>query len=199
MYEIPYYGLRAYALFFSKYGSNEEFSQSELDWIVSQSMKKKIFSLLVSAGWIKKTSRETYKCIKPGEVFEGLLEFKVPEIIKTAERKYSFTGLSAVEIWSDYSYVQRGRERSPYYVRVLNKDIRYWKGFFSKYRVPVYINSGVTIGEFVILVPSTNLSGVIKEGISVDTLGETMKIARNNEFYAYPYQYMREKHGSAAN
>ncbi len=55
--EIPPYGLRAYALFFSKHGSREEFRQSELDWIVGQSMKKKIFALLLNSGWIRKISK----------------------------------------------------------------------------------------------------------------------------------------------
>ena len=82
--EIPNYGLKAYALFFSRHGSNEEFSQSDLDWIVGQNMKKKIFSLLLGAGWIGKSSRNTYKCINPKKILRGLLEFKVPQIIKGA-------------------------------------------------------------------------------------------------------------------
>ena len=109
--EIPQYGLKAYALFFSKHKDKEEFKQSELDWIVGQSMKKKIFSLLLRAGWAKKQSDNTYICINPEIVIKSLLEFKVPQIIKEAERDYAFTNLSAVEIWSDYSYVQRGIEK----------------------------------------------------------------------------------------
>ena len=58
--EIPGYGLRAYALFFSRHGSSESFSQNELDWIVGQSMRKKIFSLLLKSGWIRKVSRNSY-------------------------------------------------------------------------------------------------------------------------------------------
>ena len=57
--EIPAYGLRAYALFFTRHGVNESFKQNELDWIVRQSMKKKIFSLLLRAGWIKKQTDNT--------------------------------------------------------------------------------------------------------------------------------------------
>ena len=71
-------------------------------------MKKKIFSLLLRAGWIKKHKSGTYYCISPSDAVKGLLEFRVPEIIKKAEKDYAFTGLSAVEIWSDFSYVQRG-------------------------------------------------------------------------------------------
>jgi len=193
--EIPNYGLRAYALFFSKHGLKEEFSQSDLDWIVGQSMKKKIFALLVNNGWIKKFSSNSYKCINPEEILKGLLEFKFSKIIRKAKKPYAFTGLSAIEIWSDYSYVQRGREKSPYYVKVLRKDLSYWKSFFNKYRIPNYIKSGSTIGEFVVLVPVEKLNFVEKEGIYVETLQETKKIAKANSFYAYPYEYIKEKYG----
>ena len=194
--EIPNYGLRAYALFFSRHGLKEEFSQSDLDWIVGQSMKKKIFSLLVNNGWIKKISSNSYKCVNPEVILRGLLDFKVAQIMKEAEKPYVFTGLSAIEIWSDYSYIQRGREKSPYYIKVLKKDIKYWKIFFNQYRIPNYVNSGSTIGEFVILIPVEKLESVEKDEMRVETLQETEKIAKANSFYAYPYIYMKEKYGT---
>jgi len=55
--EIPQFALRAYALFYLKHGTREAFKQSDLDWIVSSSMKKKIFSSLLKAGWLKKEKR----------------------------------------------------------------------------------------------------------------------------------------------
>ena len=194
--EIPNYGLRAYALFFSKHGLHEEFTQSDLDWIVGQSMKKKIFSLLLNNGWIKKVSANSYKCINPELILKGLLEFKVSQIIKEAKKPYSFTGLSAIEIWSDYSYVQRGRDKSPYYVKILKKDLRYWKSFFNRYRIPNYIKAGSTIGEFIILEPVEKLNPTEKDDMYVDTLKETEKMAKANSFYAYPYNYMKEKYGT---
>lgn len=199
MNEIPYYGLRAYALFFSRHGSKEGFAQSELDWIVGQSMKKKIFALLLNAGWIKKVSKNSYKCVEPKQVLIGLLEFKVPQIIKEAKRPYAFTGLSAVEIWSDYSYVQRGREKSPYYIKVLNKDLKYWKNFFNRNRIPNYVGSGSTIGEFVILLPVQAIKSEKKDGLMVETLQETEMVAKANSFYAYPYNYIRRKYGKPSN
>ncbi len=193
--EIPFYGLRAYALFFSRHGTNEEFTQSDLNWIVRQSMKKKIFSSLLNAGWIKKISRSTYKCVNPEDVFNGLLNFKVPEIIKEATKPYAFTGLSAIEAWSDYSYVQRSREKSPYYVKVLRKDVKYWKAFFNKRRIPNYVREGATIGEFAILIPVDALKPTNKEGVMVDDLQDTIKEAKSNKIYEYAYNYMKEKYG----
>lgn len=194
--EIPSYGLKAYALFFSRHGSKEEFKQTDLDWIVSTSMKKKIFSLLVRTGWIKKRSHTTYSCIEPSEIIKGLLQFRVPEIMSHAERNYAFTQSSAVEIWSDFSYVQRGKEKSPYYVKVLKKDVPYWKEFFHKQDISVYIKTGTTIGEFIILVPVQSLKKTLKNNFYVEPLQETMAFARSQEMYAYAVKYMQAKRRS---
>ncbi len=198
MSEIPPYCLRAYALFYSKHGSREPFRQSELDWIVGQSMKKKIFALLLRSGWIVKESRNSYKCVEPHKVMKGLLEFKVPGIMKEASRPYAFTNLSAVEIWSDYSYVQRGNERSPYFIKILKEDVRYWKEFFNKQNIPNYIGHGSTVGEFVILVPVNNFHSEKKGPLMVEPLSETIKTARENEMHSYAYNYMKDKYGPAA-
>ena len=192
--EIPQYGLKAYALFFTKHKDKEGFKQSELDWIVGQSMKKKIFSLLLRAGWVKKQSDNTYICINPEIVIKSLLEFKVPQIIKEAEKDYAFTNLSAVEIWSDYSYVQRGIEKSPYFIKVLAKDLRYWKNFFNSHNIANYVNQGTTIGEYIILIPVKKLSFVEKEGYKVENLKETIKLAKLNEMYLYAYNYIKNKY-----
>ena len=192
--EIPQYGLKAYALFFARHKDEEEFKQSELDWIVGQSMKKKIFSLLLRAGWVKKQSDNTYICINPEIVINSLLEFKVPQIIKEAEKDYAFTNLSAVEIWSDYSYVQRGIEKSPYFIKVLKKDLKYWKNFFNSHNIPNYVNEGTTIGEYMILIPVQKLNFVEKEGYKVESLKETIKLAKLNEMYLYAYNYIMNKY-----
>ncbi len=193
--EIPQYGLKAYALFFTKHGTTEEFSQRDLDWIVGQSMKKKIFSLLLKSGWIRKSSRNTYVCVSPETAVKGLLDFKVPEKIKKSEKPYAFTDLSAIEIWSDYSYVQRGIEKSPYFIKVLKKDLGYWRIFFNKNDIPFYINEGTTVGEYVIMKPVDHLAATEKGGLSIIGLIETERLAKANEIYSYAYNYMRRKYG----
>ncbi|MBI1935343.1 hypothetical protein HYS31_02780 [Candidatus Woesearchaeota archaeon] len=196
--EIPQYCLRAYALFFSKHGSRESFKQADLEWIVGQSMRKKIFSVLLKAGWIVKESRNSYRCIEPEKVVKGLVEFKVPELIKDAEKPYAFSNLSAVEIWSDYSYVQRGMEKSPYFIKILKKDLEYWKGFFNKRNIPNYVKKGSTIGEYIILIPVKSVAAVDKGGLKVEPLKETIAMAKENEMFSYAYNYMRNKYGSAS-
>ncbi len=196
--EIPRYGLKAYALLFSKHGVHEEFGQSELEWMVSASMKKKIFSLLLRSGWIRKHQNGAYTCTSPSDAIKGLLEFRVPEIIGKAKKAYAFTGLSAVEIWSDFSYVQRGVEKSPYFIKVLRKDLEYWKGFFNRNRIPNYVGTGSTVGEFVIFIPVSSLSCEEKSGFKVDSFKETISYAKANDAYAYASGYMESKYGALA-
>ena len=196
--EIPQYCLRAYSLFFTKHGPREQFRQSELDWIVSESMRKKIFSILLRSGWIEKASRNAYKCIQPETIVKGLLEFKVPQVIRETSKPYAFANLSAVEIWSDYSYVQRGIEKSPYFIKVLRKDLKYWKEFFNKTNIPNYIKEGSTIGEYVILIPVDYIRYTDKDGLKVDQLNDALKTAKSNEMYSYAYNYMRKKYGTAS-
>ncbi len=196
--EIPQYGLKAYALLYSKHGTQGEFKQSELDWIVSQSMKKKIFSLLLRSGWIIKKHSGKYVCANPSDAIKGLLEFRVPDIIKKARKDYAFTQLSAVEIWSDFSYVQRGIEKSPYFIKVLKKELKYWKEFFNKEEIPNYVGSGATIGEYVILIPIEKLTHVEKNNFKVDTLKKTIDFAKANDIYDYATEYIVRKYGEAA-
>jgi hypothetical protein len=199
IFEVPRYGLRAYALFFSKHGLKEEFRQSELEWIMGSSMRKKLFSVLLNRGWIRKASRNTYVCVGPDTIMRGLLEFKVQDIIKNADKDYTFTNLSAIEIWSDYAYVQRGLEKSPYFVKVLEKDLNYWKAFFNANEVPNYVGGGSTIGEYVILIPVKRLFFVEKDGFKVESLENTMNLAKSNDIFLYAYNYMRNKYGASSN
>jgi len=193
--ELPQYGLKAYALLFAKHGTSGSFKQSELDWIVSSSMKKKIFSLLLRYGWINKHSTGEYSCTSPVDAIKGLMEFRVPKMLLNSKKPYAFTKNSAIELWSDYSYTLRGIEKSPYFIKVLEKDLRYWKGFFNKNEIPNYIESGSTIGEYVILIPVKSLTFDEKEGLKVDAFKETMKYAKSNDIYEYALEYMQKKYG----
>ena len=196
MMELPAFGLKAYALFYSRHSDSSAFKQNELDWIVSEPMKKKIFSILLKAGWIVKVSRSEYKCIPPEKAITGLLDFRVPELLKTSGLPYALTGLSAVELWSDYSYVQRGLQKSPYFINVLKKDFGKWRVFLNANSIPNYVNAGAAIGEFVVLHPVNGLEFVEKNGLKVIPLKEALRIAKNNSLYSYAYSFIKKKYGA---
>ncbi len=198
MIEIPEFCLRAYALFFSTYGTQRQFQQSALDWIVSQSMKKKIFAILVRAGWLEKKARSRDICKNPEIIMNQMLDLKVLDCMKQAQKKYAFTRASAVEVWSDYSYVQRSREKSPYFILIEEKEKKYWKVFFSKHGIYYYFEKGATIGEYVVLIPLKKVDGVEKNGVFVEPINKVMNYAKENEMFEYAYLYMKEKYGEAS-
>lgn len=79
-------------------------------------------------------------------------------------------------------------------MKVLRKDLNYWKRFFNNIGIPNYINKGTTIGEYVILFPVKKLDFVEKEGFKVDSLKETYKMAKSNDIYNYPCNYIKNKY-----
>ena len=114
--------------------------------------------------------------------------------MKNAKKKYAFTQSSAVEIWSDFSYVQRGMEKSPYFIKVLRKDLNDWKTFFNMHEVPNYVKTGATIGEYIILIPVDKLSFEEKNGFKVEPFKDTIHYAKSNGVYDYATEYMKNKH-----
>ena len=193
---MPDYALKCYALLYTKYGT-EEFDQGSLSWFLSEPMRKKIFHVLTKGGWLRRVSRGKYACIRPEEVFRKQFEFKVPEMMGAAKRPWCYTSASAVEIWTDFSYVQRSWEYSPYFIKVLRRDIRYWKRFFRANGISVFVReAGSAIGEFVVLNPVEKLDYVTHEGSPVDRLEDVVKFCeRNSSTFEYPLAYLARKHG----
>ncbi|MBA7598588.1 hypothetical protein ES703_05606 [subsurface metagenome] len=190
------YALRCYALLYTKYGT-KEFDQGSLAWFLSEPMRKKIFHVLTKGGWLWRIGRGRYACIRPDEVFRRQFEFKTPEMLKSAERSWCYAGASAVEIWTDFSYVQRSWEYSPYFIKVLKRDIGYWRRFFRGESISVFVReAGSAIGEFVVLEPVEKLDHIMHEGSPVDNLEGVVRFCeRNLSAFEYPLAYLAQKYG----
>jgi len=193
MKEIPKYALRAYGLLYTKYGTEEEFSQDSLNWLVSASMRKKIFATLLHAGWIMKKSRRKYACIDPKTIFTSMFSFKVPEVLKKSKREYCYSGMSAVEIWTDFSYIQRSWEHSPYFIKIKEADISYWKEFLADNGIPFFVEDGSFIGEFIVLQPKKNIDYIIYQGLPVEKLPRVVTFCQKNTLFEYALAYLKKK------
>ncbi len=191
--EIPKYALRAYGMLYTKYGTEEGFKQDSLNWAVSSSMKKKIFSVLLNSGWIVKKSVRAYTCVEPGKIFSSLFLFKIPDILKKSRHEYCYSRMSAAEILTDFSYIQRSWDHSPYFIKIKEKDLAYWKEFLSKEGIPFFINEGSFIGEFVILETEKILNYHIYHGFPVEDLDTVVKFCKNNPLFEYHLAYIKEK------
>lgn len=191
MLELPGYGLRSYAVLLNRHGTEEPFGQSDFEWIVSEPMRKKIFALLVRAGWIQKTGNRQYRCVPPEKAITGLLEFKVPAVLQKTSLPYALCGMSALEVWSDYAYIQRELSCSPYFVQVLRKDLNAWKRFLNSESVPHFVKEGTTVGEFVILVPVQKINSVQRHGFHVQPASDAVRENEDNPLHQYAIRWIK--------
>ena len=74
--------------------------------------------------------------------------------------------------------------------------MRYWKNFLNKNQIPNYLNEGTTIGEYVIFIPVRRIVSEEFNGMNVEPLKKTIKMAKDNELWRYAYNYMRKKYES---
>lgn len=191
---VPSYAQQAYAILYNRFAS-DSFPGDHLGWFISRSMVKKTLHTLEKAGWIRRVEKGRYVCVRADDVFKSMVEFKVPRLLASRGREYAYTETSAVEVWTEYSYIQRSWEHSPYYVKVLRKDLPYWVEYFRKHRVNVFVDKAEnSLGEFVILKPHERLSYEVHNGMPVDSLGEVVRYCEKHiDSFEYPLAYLKGK------
>lgn len=193
---VPPYAQEAYAVLRARFGS-DRFPSSYLSRYISDAMVKKTLHALETAGWIERIERGTYVCVDPDDVFRSMVAFRVPGILEGAGMPYAYVEASAVEVWTDYSYVQRSWEHSPYYVRVRREDVDAWTDLFRRHRVTVFVDEArPALGEFVVLRPEDHLDYTEHGGEPVQPLGEVVRYCEEHiDAFEYPLAYLRAKYG----
>jgi len=191
---VPSYAQEAYAILYNRFPS-DSFPSDYLSWFISGSMVKKTLHVLENAGWIRRVEKGRYVCVNSNDIFRSMVEFKVPRLLEYAGRRFAYTEASAVEVWTDYSYLQRSWEHSPYYVKVLNNELDEWVKYFRKHRIKVFVNEAkLALGEFVILKPQERLVYEKHDGLPVVSLDEVVKYCEKHiDAFEYPLAYLRAK------
>jgi len=192
----PTYAQQAYAILYNRF-ADEPFDSNYLAWFLSKSMVKKTLHMLEKKKWVKRVKKGSYVCVSPNEIFKSMARFRVPELLNEARMTYTFTGASAVEVWTDYSYIQRGWEHSPYFVKVQRRDTALWTEYFRKHKVNVFVKEAKpAMGEFVVLYPEERLEFEVHNGQPVDKLDEVARFCEKNiEAFEYPLGYLKKKFG----
>lgn len=195
MRKLPKYAFKAYALLYNRFGESK-FDQSYLAWFMTEPMRKKVFHLLTKSGWLKRIGRGEYACVHPEKILFKLFEFKVPSLLEKVKLNYCYARMSAVEIWCDYNYLQRSWECSPYFIKVLKKDLKKWVNFFKGNEIEVFIKEPKpTIGEFVVLLPVKKIDRTIVNNKPVEKLKDVVKFCEKNlETFEYPLAYLVRKY-----
>ncbi|MEM2089263.1 MAG: hypothetical protein QXF52_11465 [Thermoproteota archaeon] len=191
---VPIYAQQAYAILYNRF-RDQPFNSDYLTWFLTKSMVKKILHVLERKSWIKRVKKGTYVCMKPDVVFEEMVRFRVPNLLEEAGKKYCYADASAVEVWTDYTYMQRNWEHSPYFIKVLRKDTGFWIQYFRKHEINVFVEkASPAIGEFVILFPRGKLDFEVYNGKPVDRLKKVVEFCeRDIDVFEYPLAYLRSK------
>jgi hypothetical protein len=192
---VPSYAQEAYAILRSRFGG-DSFPADYLSWFVSKSMVKKTLHTLERAGWIRRVEKGSYVCRNADEIFRSMVEFRVPKLLSEAGMKYAYTDASAVEVWTDFSYIQRSWEHSPYFVKVLRSDLDRWIGYFRKHKVKVFTSTAeMSIGEFVVLKPGGEFGVEIHNDLPVDSLKSAVSYSETHiHTFEYPLAYLEAKY-----
>lgn len=191
---IATYAQEAYAILYNRFAS-DSFPSDYLSWFVSKNMVKKTLHVLEKAGWIRRVEKGKYVCVNTNEIFKSMIEFKVPRLLQEAGRKYAYADASAVEVWTDYSYIQRSWEHSPYYVKILRSELNDWIEYFRKHRVKVFVNKAEpSLGEFVVLRPQERFAYEEHDNLPTEPLDAVVKYCeRHIDAFEYPLAYLRAK------
>ncbi len=195
---IPVYGEQAYSILYNRFGG-QPFSPGYFKWFLSPQMSKKTVYLLQKKGWITRVGRAQYACAKPERIISGMVEFKVPALLEKSGKKYSYTKMSAVEVWTDFTYLQRSWEHSPYFLKVLKTDLRFWKSYFKPHYIKSFVNkTGQALGEFVVLIPVEKLDPTVYNNKPTDKIEAVAAFCKQNiETFEYPLAYLVKKFGLA--
>jgi len=193
---VPAYAQEAYAILRTRFAS-DSFTSDYLAWFISSGMVKKTLHTLERAGWVKRIEKGRYVCVNADDIFRSMVVFRVPQLLRESGMKFTYTGSSAVEVWTDYSYMQRSWEHSPYFVKVLRTDLRRWIDYFRKHKIKVFIsNPETSLGEFIVLEPKERLTGRLHNGLPVDQLNDVVRYCEKYiETFEYPLAYMKAKFG----
>jgi len=194
--------LQIYAALWNKFGERR-FSTKEmkfLDLFMSKNMKKKFIFELSGKGWLIREGRGSYRCMSPKVIFESFFKPKLMNLLKNTKLRWCFYGLNALEAYTNFSVDHRSWMSSPFYIKVLERDLKKWLLLFKKHDIPTYINeSKAAFGEYVILMPSDEFKIKIVNNYPVEQLENVIKFAEQRKFeFAYELKYLDEKYGIRA-
>src|SRR5947208_16631938 len=119
---VPAYAQEAYAILRTRFGS-DSFPADYMSWFISRSMVKKTLHTLERAGWIRRVEKGSYVCKNADDIFACRVESRVPALLSRAGMRSGYTKAGAVEVWAEYSHMQRRWVHWPSSVRVLRSPL----------------------------------------------------------------------------
>jgi len=196
---IPKYCQQVYAILWNTFGENM-FSTRDLiflDAFVSTSMKKKVLFKLCKDGWIIREKRGSYRCLNPKNVFGSFFKPRVLDLLKQSKMKWCFSGLNALEVYTDFSVCHRSWLSSPFYIKILRKDLKKWFNLFKSHNIPFLVNDAKPrFGEYIVLIPLNDFDFQIVDDYPVEPLEDVVRFCRERSYeFAYEMNYLGDRYG----
>lgn len=184
-----------YSLFFLKFGK-KAFDLDSVKWYFSRQMLKKLVFKLIKFGWLKTLGRGIYSCVSPENAISGIFSPAVENSLKKSGLSYCFAGTTAAEIWSNETYIQRSWEHSPFFVKVLEKDLMKWVYFLKSNGMTFFVETPRNVvGEFVVLIQCKSIEVDFHNGKPVEPLKDTVKFCeKNKDSFEFVLAYFSKKY-----
>jgi hypothetical protein len=180
---------------------NDKFGIDEFRATFPSTQHAKVIHDLIGLGYLERRERGEYKVVAPERFVHGIVESNLQQedVLKYAERKYAYCCNDAVVIWTEgYYWTGFTKGFKPIHVKVLQKDLRYWKTFFKKHDVDFALeNEKKTLfGLTYILHSAESLKIEMKDDMPVVPLKETIYFCKKNELtYRPALEYLDREYG----
>jgi hypothetical protein len=180
---------------------DEPFSIDSFRAVFPTSQAPKVIHDLVGEGYLQRTDRGVYIAVKPEKLIEGIVrkDYGAKDIVRQAECRYAYCDSTAVSIWTEgYYWTGFTKGFRPSHIRVMQKDLAYWRDFFGKrhVRCASQNESRTLFGYVYILHPEKDFRVANKDGARVIPLEETVKFCLENEMdYQPALEYLDEHYG----
>ena len=151
----------------------------------------KVIHDLLQGGYLHRVSRGVYKAVEPGQLMGSVVGRGegVRKVMASAQRKYAYCESTAVAVWtSGYYWTGFTKGFKPLHIKVLRKDLAYWRRFFDEHGVRNTLagESRTLFGFVYVLHPAGGLESVDKDGEQVVPLEEAVQFCLKREMAYQP-------------
>ncbi len=168
-----------------------EFTIDDFRAVFPSPQPAKVMHDLVRLNYVDRVKRGRYRVVPPERFVERIVEenMKQEDILKVATRRYAYCDNDAVSIWTEgYYWTGFTAGFKPIHIKVLEKDLEWWEGFFKKNDVEYSIagEHRTLFGLSYILHPEKRFRMEMKDGTPTVPLRETIEFCRKNELAYRP-------------
>lgn len=178
----------------------EEFTMNGFKAVFPSPQHAKIIHDLIDLGFVRRVRRGKYAVIEPKKFVHKIVNesMKQEDILSRADRKYAFCGNIAVGLWTEgYYWTGFTKGFKPIHIKVLKKDLRYWKEFFKKNNAEFALENDrkTLFGPTYILQLAMDFKIEFKDNVKVIPLEEVIRFCKANELtYKPALEYLEEKY-----